>query len=64
MPQGTALKQFNQIVKFRPKTAHSKIMRRSYLTIYQKLIGNCKDYRTFLRLSRNFFSVTEYSVIS
>ena len=53
-----------KLVKSRPKTAHSKIMRRSYLTIYQKLIGNCKDYRTFLRLSRNFFSVTEYRVIS
>ena len=53
-----------KLVKSRPKTAHSKIMRRSYLTIYQKLIGNCKDYRTFLRLSRNFFSLTEYRVIS
>ena len=53
-----------KLVKSRPKTAHSKIMRRSYLTIYEKLIGNCKDYRTFLRLSRNFFSVTEYRVIS
>ena len=36
----------------RPKTALSKVMRRKYSL--PETIRNCKDYRTFLRLSRNF----------
>ena len=42
MPQGTALKQFNY-----PKTALSKITRRSYLTIYQNLLETVKIIEPF-----------------
>ena len=53
MPQGTALKQFNKI----SGPTENGTFQDNASNLFNNLpetIRNCKDYRTFLRLSRNF----------